>query len=191
MEAHQFAKTLIHTRQHISPKRLGLPGPNVSQISEILDAAGAAPDHGLTTPWHFYLLSDQKRAELGEVFANNLISRDPNASHEEVNEARGKAFRAPLLILATARLFNDENRIPTQEKMISAGCAIQNILLTAQSLGFGAGLSSGKALYSKELKNLFNLKDKEEPLCFITIGTVTTHKIGRIRPTHSSYTTTS
>ena len=191
MEAHQFANTLIHTRQHISPKRLGLPGPNASQISEILDAAGAAPDHGLTTPWHFYLLSDQKRAELGDVFANNLISRDPNASHEEVNEARGKAFRAPLLILATARLFNDENRIPTQEKMISAGCAIQNILLNAHSLGFGAGLSIGKALYSNELKNLFNLKAQEEPLCFISIGTVTNHKTGRIRPTHSSYTTTS
>lgn len=191
MEAHQFAKTLIHTRQHISPKRLGLPGPNESQISEILDAAGAAPDHGLTTPWHFYLLSDQKRAELGEVFASNLVSRDPKASYEEVNEARGKAFRAPLLILATARLFDDENRIPTQEKMISAGCAIQNILLTAHSLGFGAGLSSGKALYSKELKNLFHLTDQEEALCFISIGTVTTHKIGRIRLTHSYYTTIS
>jgi nitroreductase len=75
--------------------------------------------------------------------------------------------------------------------MISAGCAIQNILLTAHSLGFGAGLSSGKALYSNELKNLFNLKAQEEPLCFISIGTVTNHKTGRIRPTHSSYTTTS
>jgi hypothetical protein len=36
------ALTLIHTRQHASPKRLGDPGPDREQIEKILSAAGAA-----------------------------------------------------------------------------------------------------------------------------------------------------
>jgi hypothetical protein len=44
-----FAKALIHSRQHISPKRLENPGPSAEQIKQILDAAGAAPDHGQRT----------------------------------------------------------------------------------------------------------------------------------------------
>ncbi len=42
---------LIHSRRHISPKRLGDPGPDREQIEKILGAAGAAPDHGFLTPW--------------------------------------------------------------------------------------------------------------------------------------------
>ena len=34
--------TLIHTRQHVSPKRVGDPGPDSEQIEKILSAAGAA-----------------------------------------------------------------------------------------------------------------------------------------------------
>ena len=39
------ALKLIHSRQHISPKRLGDPGPDREQVEKILTAAGAAPDH--------------------------------------------------------------------------------------------------------------------------------------------------
>jgi hypothetical protein len=39
------ALTLIHSRQHTSPKRLGDPGPDAEQIEKILSAAGAA-GHG-------------------------------------------------------------------------------------------------------------------------------------------------
>jgi nitroreductase len=60
----------------------------------------------------------------------------------------------------------------------------------ANALGFGSGLSSGKALYSQKMRELFLLKDKEQPLCFITIGTISTHKPNKDRPDASSYTST-
>jgi hypothetical protein len=44
------ALTLVHARQHVSPKRLGDPGPDNGQIATILNAAGAAPDHGRLNP---------------------------------------------------------------------------------------------------------------------------------------------
>jgi nitroreductase len=183
-----FANALIHSRQHVSPKRLIDPGPNSSQKLEILNAAGAAPDHGRITPWHFYEVSSKSRNLLGNLFADALIERDPSATLNQVDEAKQKAFRGPLLLLATVNLNNELDNIPEQEKIISAGCAIQNILLMANALGYGSGLSSGKALYSQKMRELFLLKDKEQPLCFITIGTISTHKPNKKRPDVSSYT---
>ena len=182
-----FANALIHSRQHVSPKRLIAPGPNLSQKFEILNAAGAAPDHGKVTPWHFYEVSQKSRNLLGDLFADALIARDPCATSTQIDEAKQKAFRGPLLLLVTARLNNELDNIPEQEKLISAGCAIQNVLLMANALGFGSGLSSGKALYSQKMRELFLLKDKEQPLCFITIGTISAHKPNKQRPDASSY----
>ena len=182
-----FANALIHSRQHVSPKRLIAPGPNPSQRLEILNAASAAPDHGKVTPWHFYEVSQKSRNLLGDLFADALIARDPSATSTQIDEAKQKAFRGPLLLLVTARLNNELDNIPKQEKLISAGCAIQNVLLMATALGFGSGLSSGKALYSQKMRELFLLEDKEEPLCFITIGTISVHKPNKQRPDASSY----
>ncbi len=185
-----FAHGLIHSRQHVSPKRLINPGPSPFQKLEILNAAGAAPDHGKITPWHFYEVSSKSRNLLGDLFADALIARDPSATLTQVDEAKQKAFRGPLLLLATVNLNNELDNIPEQEKIISAGCAIQNVLLMANALGFGSGLSSGKALYSQKMRELFLFKDKEQPLCFITIGTISTHKPNKNRPDASSYTST-
>jgi nitroreductase len=183
-----FAHGLIHSRQHVSPKRLIDPGPSPFQKLEILNAAGAAPDHGKITPWHFYEVSSKSRNLLGDLFADALIARDPGATLTQVDEASQKAFRGPLLLLATVNLNSELDNIPEQEKIISAGCAIQNVLLMANALGFGSGLSSGKALYSQKMRELFLLKEKEQPLCFITIGTISTHKPNKDRPDASSYT---
>ena len=183
----EFAEKLIHGRVHVSPKRLGSPGPNDSQKNQILLAANAAPDHGRMVPWRFIEISETSRKSLGEVFAQCLLERDQSASPIQLQEAREKALRGPLLLLAIANYVDETNEIRKEEKLVSLGCAIQNILLSAYALGFGSGLSSGKALQSLRLRSLFNLSDHEYPICFITIGTVTKNKAGRIRPSLSDY----
>jgi len=184
---HEFAEKLIHGRVHVSPKRLGSPGPNDSQKNQILLAANAAPDHGRMVPWRFIEISETSRKSLGEVFAQCLLERDQSASPIQLQEAREKALRGPLLLLAIANYIDETNEISKEEKLVSLGCAIQNILLSAYALGFGSGLSSGKALQSLRFRSHFHLTDHEDPICFITIGTVTKNKAGRIRPSLSDY----
>ena len=70
------ALTLIHSRQHVSPKRLGDPGPSAEQLETILGAAGAAPDHGRLNPWRLIVVPPERRALLGEAFAAALSERD-------------------------------------------------------------------------------------------------------------------
>jgi nitroreductase len=90
--------------------------------------------------------------------------------------------------LAAANLNDTADGITPHEKMISLGCAVQNILLMAHALGFGAGLSSGKAIQSERLRQLFKLTTSIMPICFITIGTVSKNKSGNaLRPDLSIY----
>ncbi|MDA8256549.1 MAG: nitroreductase [Betaproteobacteria bacterium] len=184
------ALTLIHTRQHTSPKRLGDPGPDSEQIEKILSAAGAAPDHGLLNPWRLIIIAPERRPLLGEAFAQALTERDGDATEVQKQDARAKAFRGPFLLLVVARLDPDLGATHPQERLISAGCAIQNMLLTAHAMGFGAGLSSGRALYSQQMRSLFGLSAHEQPLCFLTLGTVTKAKAPRPRPLMADYTST-
>jgi nitroreductase len=184
------ALTLIHSRQHISPKRLGDPGPDREQFEKILSAAGAAPDHGLLTPWRLIIIPPERRHLLGEAFAEALAERDGEATEVQKQEARAKASRGPLLVMVVARLDPELGTTHPQERIISAGCAIQNMLLTAHAMGFGAGLSSGGALYSQRMKVLFGLSAHEQPLCFMTVGTVLRRKSARPRPVMADYTST-
>ena len=185
----QFAEQLIHGRTHVSPKRLGEPGPNALEKDQILLAANAAPDHGRMLPWRFIEIQQASRQLLAEVFEKCLSDRDQKASELQLQEAQDKAFRGPLLLLAIANDADDNPDISKEEKLISLGCAIQNILLRSHSLGYGSGLSSGKALKTDRFKQLFELSNSEDPICFITIGTLIKDKPNRIRPGLSKYHT--
>lgn len=184
------AQALIHSRQNISPKRLAAPGPTPAQLEQLLSAAAAAPDHGQLHPWRFVIIPQDKRALLAEVFAQALIERDPNATPEQIASAREKAHRAPLLMLAVAQLGAAEPDIPAPERMVSLGCAIQNMLLAAHAMGFGSGLTSGQAMSSVHMRTLFALTAGEQPVCFVNIGTAGKRKPQSVRPGPWEFTST-
>lgn len=186
-DALQWAQALLNSRRTTLPKRLQSPGPDAAQQAAILAAAAVAPDHGQQLPWRFIEVPQQHRAELAQAFATALIERDPNASADEQEQAREKAYRAPWLLLAVCRVRGGDPDIPGQERLLSAGCAIQNMLLLAAAAGYGSGLTSGKALTSQALRQLFALHDDEDALCFINIGTVSEVRRGKPRPDSSAY----
>lgn len=182
-----FALTLISTRQNILPKRLAAPGPSVAQVHDMFLAAAAAPDHGVVMPWRFVLVPEDKRCVLADVFGQALRERDASATPEQVEQAREKAFRAPFLTLAIARLGPCEPDIDPLERMVSVGAAIQNFLLCAHSMGFGSSLTSGQAMRSTALRQLFALTDGEQAVCCINVGTVIKRKPARLRPAVATF----
>lgn len=185
-----MAQALIHTRQTILPKRLAEPGPDAAQLQAILGAAASAPDHHELLPWRFVLVPAGARDRLAEVFATALVERDASATPQQVAQAREKAYRSPLLLLAVVRLRDDDAEIAPHERIVSAGCAVQNMLLMAHAQGFGGALTSGKALQSAPLRTLFGLKPDEQALCFVNIGTVVKARPVRLRPQAAQYVST-
>ena len=189
-EVVELAQALIHTRQTILPKRLAEPGPDAAQLQAILGAAASAPDHHELLPWRFVLVPTGGRDRLAEVFARALVERDASATPQQVAQAREKAYRSPLLLLAVVRLRDDDAEIAPHERIVSAGCAVQNMLLMAHAQGFGGALTSGKALQSAPLRTLFGLKPDEQALCFVNIGTVVKARPVRLRPQAAQYVST-
>ncbi len=183
-------RALICSRQTVSPKRLLDPGPSEEQLDALLSLAAAAPDHGCLTPWRFIIVAVSQRHRLAEVFALALIDRDPSASLAQIESAREKAHRAPLLLVAVACLGAREPNTPALERMVSMGAAIQNLLLGAHAMGFGAGLTSGRAMASPRLRALCALAEGEVPVCCVNVGTTTQRKAQRIRPPASQFVTT-
>ncbi|HXD40707.1 MAG TPA: nitroreductase [Ramlibacter sp.] len=183
----EWAEALIHHRQTILPKRLFEPGPDAAQLERILATAGAAPDHGELVPWRFIIVPASERSRLADAFAASLLERDPRAAADDVEKAREKAFRAPLLMLAVVDTGAPGSEIPKAERYISAGCAIQNMLLMATALCFASSVTGGKALRSRELRELFALRETEDAVCFMAIGTADRNKPIRQRPQPSRY----
>lgn len=204
-ELSEFANTLIHSRHNVLPRRLDEPGPGGQQLQDILGAAAAAPDHGRLLPWRFVVVPVARRERLAEVFAQALVERDPGATPEQIENAQEKAYRAPFLMLAIARLTDREAppvsvpargahhaesaepQVGAAERLVSLGCAIQNILLSAHAAGFGTGLTSGQAMDSAPLRALFGLHANEQAVCCINIGTVHKRKPPLLRPGVSDY----
>ncbi len=203
----EFAKTLIHSRRNVSPRRLIAPGPSAEQLQDILGAAAAAPDHGQLLPWRFVVVPIAQRERLAEVFGLALLDRDPQATPAQVDSAREKAYRAPFLMLAIARRADHpvppgaasgrgaehplaiDVEVNDAERLVSLGCAIQNVLLSAHAAGFGTGVTSGQALASARLRALFNLQEREQAVCCINIGSVTKSKPAPVRPQLMDYVT--
>lgn len=203
-ELSEFANTLIHSRHNVLPRRLDLPGPDAAQLQDILGTAAAAPDHGRLLPWRFVIVPPARRERLADAFGQALIERDPGASPEQIENAREKAFRAPFLMLAIARLSDaglvpdgapgqprqaaaNEPQVGVAERLVSLGCAIQNILLSAHAAGFGTGLTSGQAMDSAPLRALFGLRQNEQAVCCVNIGTVHKRKPPLLRPVLADY----
>jgi len=188
-EAAALAAQLMQARQTILPKRLGAPGPDAHQLQAIVAAAAHAPDHGQILPWRFVLVPQAQRARLADVFADALLERDAAALPEQVEQAREKAHRSPVLLLLIVDGQRGDPEVNLNERILSAGCAVQNLLLMATALGFGSALTSGKALQSDGLRALFGLQGGEHALCFVSLGTVLSRKGARVRPGPADYLT--
>lgn len=181
-ESTTMVAELMQSRQTILPKRLLAPGPDADQLNHILLAAATAPDHGQLLPWRFVLVPRSARARLADSFANALLERDAKATREQQAQAREKAHRSPLLMLVVVDGERGDANIDLHERILSAGCAVQNMLLMATAQGFGSALTSGKALKSTGLRQLFTLSAQEHALCFVSIGSVQSRKADRARP---------
>lgn len=177
----------MDARRTVLPFRLGEPGPDAAQLQAILAAAATAPDHRCLLPWRFITVPAERREALAEVFAQALLERDPQAAPHDVAKAREKGFRSPFLALLVVDLAKGDADIGPAERLISAGCAAQNLLLMATAMGFGSALTAGQSVRSAALHRFFGLSASEQAVCFVNIGTALSHGSARLRPAVADY----
>jgi nitroreductase len=125
---------------------------------------------------------------LGDLFAAALLERDPSASTEQLDQARDKALRAPLLMLLIVDEAKGSAEIDLNERVLSAGCAVQNLMLLANAMGYGSALTSGKALKATCFRAGLGLGTSEHVICCLSVGTVSSRKPFKLRPEVQQFT---
>lgn len=153
-----------------SPLKLAAPAPNAAHLEEIVRAGTRAPDHGRLRPWRFTVFEGAAREKLGDAMANCLRSRIPNSPQEHLDAERAKAMRAPVVIVVGAKI--SKGKIPEIEQVCAVAAAVQNMLLTAHALGYGAMWKTGAAAYDPEVKALCGLAPEDHIVGIVYLGTV-------------------
>jgi nitroreductase len=153
-----------------STKRFSEAVPTRVQIEALLQAAAAAPDHGLLAPWRFTVLEGDSRALLGDAMAAALKARLAASDPESLARERGKAFRSPVLIVVSVHP-EPHPKVPEIEQWVATGAAVQNLWLAAVSMGLGVAWKTGSAAYDPLVKRALGLPSEEGIVGFLHVGT--------------------
>lgn len=130
---------LLRTRN--SHGRLTDPGPSEPELEQILEAGLRAPDYGHLRPWEFVIVTGERRAALGELFAES--QRLKGCEDDAVlSKARNAPLRAPLLIAGLLRAKPSE-KVSRTEQGAAVACALYGMSLASNALGFGTVWRTG------------------------------------------------
>jgi len=162
----------VITRCSVAPAFLAEPAPDDAALERILAAGASAPDHGRLRPWRFIVIRGAARARLGEVFAAALRRRDPAAPEAALEQERNRPLRAPLVIAVVATLDRQHAKIPEIEQILSAGAAVQNMLLAAHAQGYGGKWLTGANAYDEHVKAALGLAPDDRLVAFLYLGSI-------------------
>ncbi len=172
----------IRNRRHAGALMLDTPGPDAAEMEAILEAAAAAPDHGKIVPFRFVVVTDEARGAFVEASIAAFRAAVPDADEAGLKKARGKAEQPPAVVALVARLQPDHPKIGLPDQWLTVGCALQNLWLAAESLGFACGVSSGRVMESDVMRRAFRLAEGEQIVSVVSIGTPKERQPPRPKP---------
>ncbi|HZY64601.1 MAG TPA: nitroreductase [Rubrobacteraceae bacterium] len=162
----------IETRQSIGRVKQD-PVPKET-IERVLESAIHAPNHKITEPWRFHVFVGKGRGEFARARAElaRLMAEAEDDDEElipgRVSRERKKAFRAPVVIVVISLAGRDE--VETLENYAACCAAVQNMQLTAHSLGLGCIWRTGPVAYHPFMREFFGLKEGDKIVAYLHIG---------------------
>ncbi|MEY1662281.1 nitroreductase family protein [Isoalcanivorax beigongshangi] len=157
-------------RSRVSVGQLAEPGPSAAQLTQMLEAALRAPDHGVLRRTRFMVVSGADRARLGDWFVAAQLAQQPETSAAACAKLRSNPLRAPTILIVVADVLTGD-RIPVIDQVLTAGAAAQNILLAAHGMGLGAMWRTGDMATNPHLKRQLGFSEQAEIVGFLYLGT--------------------
>lgn len=126
----------IHYRRTVNQNSFTDKAISAEDIMTILEAANAAPTHKRTQPWRFVVFQENGLVQLGAELSRIYKTITPAEKYTALTEENmGK--KATQSTVAIAIIVNYTGDVPEWEELAATACAVQNIWLSAHSLGIG------------------------------------------------------
>ena len=156
-------------QQRVSVQRLGGDVPDPAVLAEIYKAALRVPDHAQLKPWRFLQIAEDGRDQLGDLFAKAKQAAEPEISARDLVKTKAKPLRAPLIVVIIASP-KEHPKVPEVEQILSAGSAVQNMLVASHALGVGAMWRTGSMAYDPIVRSGLGLAAHEQIVGFLYLG---------------------
>ncbi len=153
--------------------RAFLPRPLARTVIErILDAAVRAPNHKLTEPWRFVVLTDAARDRFAAARRDHRLRRFDDPASPEAARAAEKTHRetleTPAVVLVASAVSADAVR--AAEDLAACWMAVQNLLTAATAEGLGSYVRTGGILEEATVLELAALPPAHRLLAAISLG---------------------
>jgi len=141
-------------------------------IGRLLEAAVRAPNHKLTEPWGFVVLTGASRDRLAELRRAHRASRFDDPAAPDAAKAIEKTWReardTPAFIAVLCARSDDEVR--RKEDEASAWMAVQNLLTAATAEGLGTYVRTGGILTDPGVEALVQLPPRHRVIALVSLG---------------------
>ena len=141
-------------------------------IEQLLECAVRAPNHKLTEPWRFAVLTGAARARLAELRARHRLKRYADPGSEEARAGAEKVRReteeTPAFVVVMCALNPDE--LTREEDYAAAMMATANLMIAAESLGLGTYLKTGGIMRDPGVAALAGLEPEFRIVGVVSLG---------------------
>lgn len=153
---------------------LSIPAPTHAQIKAAIDCAATAPDHKKLQPWRFIITEGNARHQMGRALlaaaeAKALVEGE-TLSDKDRKKMATLPLRAPVIITVVTHM-QEHKKVPPFEQMLSAGAAVQNLILALKAQGFSTVWRTGLLCNEPAVKDYFDVSAEDYVTAFVYTGT--------------------
>lgn len=138
-------------------------------VQRLCELATWAPNHHLTEPWRFAVVTGEARAELGSRTAAHMA--DLGITDEaKLEKARTKFLRAPVMLVVGCASAADASPGTRAEDRDAVAAATQNLLLAATAAGLCSYWGSGAVTEAPGVKAMCSLSPADTIVAAVYLG---------------------
>lgn len=159
-------------RRRTSVRRFSAAPVARETIAQLLECAVRAPNHKLTEPWRFAVLTGRACARFAELRVRHRLQRyrDPESPEASAGaeKVRREALGTPAFVVVSCALHPDD--LTREEDYAAAMMATATLMIAAEALGLGTYLRTGGIMGLPELADLIGLDDGFRVVGVVSVG---------------------
>jgi nitroreductase len=141
-------------------------------IHRLLECAVRAPNHKLTQPWRFSVLTGASRDQFAELRARHRLKRFDNPQAPEAlagaDKVRRESLETPAFVVFMSAQNPDE--ITREEDYAATMMAVANFMIAAESLGLGTYLKTGGIMREPAVLALARTPENFAIVAIVSLG---------------------